>query len=229
MRARLLAAAFAASAWLAACTAGGPPRAGESLFRGDQVTVDRDFIYLDDPLFLQSQGAYGHRGEGTFSFRLPIFFNARPGDTLRLAAGAVTVKTARDPALPDSAPPVPVFSCFADTLDSAPDSADLAARLADTTRSWVWTLRGRPGDAAAAPTRIGLGVHCLGYRPPFGRIDTLSLAFSRSIGTGAEGPRAASMILPFHVSYRGPVVSILLGTALLYVFTQAGWWISESR
>ena len=49
---------------LLAC-AGDPARG--SWIRGDRVTVDRDYIHLDDPIFLHSPEAYGRRAAGTFS------------------------------------------------------------------------------------------------------------------------------------------------------------------
>lgn len=70
-----------------------------------------------------------------------------------------------------------------------------------------------------------LAVHCLGYRPPWGRVDTLDLVFKRRL----PGPGGERMLLPFHVSYHGPVVSILLGSVLLFAFTEAGLWASRSR
>jgi hypothetical protein len=205
---RLLAAAGALA--LIAC-AGDPARPEASWFRGDRVTVDRDFIYLDDPVFLHSAEAYGHRSDGAFSFRLPLYFHARAGDSVRFGPGAATVRPAPDR---DGSRPAPL-ACAVDTSDDAPDSAQVAARLSDTTRSV--TLVVHP-DAEAA-----LAVHCLGYRPPWGRVDTLDLVFAR------RGPGSERMLLPFHVSYHGPVVSILLGSLLLFAFTEAGLWASRSR
>lgn len=196
--------ALAAAAALSAGCAG--------LFRGDRVTVERDYIHLDDPVFLQSSGVHGHRVPGAFSFRLPVYFNARPGDTLRLGAQALRVRPARGA---DTAAPAAI-ACLADTASALPDSAALAARLADTAR--VLSLAARSGPDA----RVELGIHCAGYDPPWGRTDTLELTLSRPAGP-------AAMSLPFHVSYRGPVVSVLLGTGLLLAFTQAGWWIASER
>lgn len=197
---------------LAGCAGKGPARPGEGFFRGDRVTVERDYIHLDDAVFLQTPGVHGHRGPGVFSFRLPVYFNARPGDTLRFDASAARVRIDH---VGDSIAPAPV-ACLADTADSRPDSASLAARIADTSR--VFALVSRSGQEA----RVELGFHCLDYHPPWGRTDTLELSIGRASGS-------ASMSLPFHVSYRGPVVSILLGTGLLLLFTQAGWWIASER
>lgn len=204
-----------AAALLSGCAGKGASRPGEGLFRGDRVTVERDFIYLDDAVFLQSPSAYGHRGPGTFSFRLPVYFNARPGDTLRLGADAARVRPARGD---DSISPAP-FPCMLETSGNPgkrPDSSAIAARLADTSR--VFTLVPRPG----LESRVDLGLHCLDYHPLRGRTDTLELSIGWPSGS-------VSMALPFHVSYRGPVVSILLGTGLLLFFTQLGWWIASER
>lgn len=210
---RLLAAAAAALALLAC--AGDPAHPGPSWFRGDRVTVDRDFIYLDDPVFLHSAQAYGHRSEGAFSFRLSLYFHARAGDSVRFGPGAATVR----PALRRDGSRPPPLACAVDTADDAPDSAQVAARLSDTAHSLLLALH--PGAGAVAV----LAVHCLGYHPPWGRADTLDLAFTRR----PPGPEGERMLLPFHVSYHGPVVSILLGSALLFAFTEAGLWASRSR
>lgn len=204
-----------AAALLSGCAGKGASRPGEGFFRGDRVAVERDFIYLDDAVFLQSPGAYGHRGPGTFSFRLPVYFNARPGDTLRFGADAARVLPARGD---DSVAPAP-FPCMLDVgkhPGKLPDSSAIAARLADTSR--VFALVPRSGPESG----VELGLHCLDYHPPWGRTDTLELSIGRPSGTVA-------MALPFHVSYRGPVVSILLGTGLLLFFTQLGWWIASER
>lgn len=207
---RVPAALFALLA-LAAC-AGPRAPAGASWFRGDRVTVDRDFIRLDDPAFLHSAETYGLRSEDAFSFRLSFYFNARAGDTLRFGPGAATLRPARGR---DGAPAAPM-ACAVDSGDDAPDSAGIAARLADTARPFRTAVR--PGRETF------LAVHCAGYRPPRGRVDTLDL-----VCEGSPGHGAARMLLPFHVSYHGPAVSILLGATLLFVFTEAGLWASRSR
>jgi hypothetical protein len=201
-----------ASAILLAACAGDAARG--SWFRGDRVTVDRDYIHLDDPIFLHSPEAYGHRASGSFSFRLSAYFNARAGDTLRFGRGAATVRPARGP---DGTAPAPL-ACAVDTADDAPDSSELAARLSDPARAFLLAIH--PGPASKA----SLAVHCPGYRPPWGRVDTLDLVFERLPGPGGD-----RMLLPFHVSYHGPAVSILLGSLLLFGFTEAGWWFSRNR
>lgn len=197
---------------------GGSP----GLFRGDRVTIDRDYIYLDDPLFLQSKSVYAYRKAGFFTFQIPIYFNASQ-DTLRFAFDGIRIRTSApkpSPADPgDSLPALPQpASCVADTGEAPADSAAVAALFADTGRALLFP----PGRGRNR--RVHLNIHCRGYDPPWGRVDTLSLAFARH--DGAEIPRDTVFDLPFHVSFRGPVVSILLGVGLLYGFTQAGLWIS---
>jgi hypothetical protein len=201
---------------LMACSAARPGGIGP---RNDRVTVDRDYIRLDDPLFLHSPETYGHRGEGAYSFRLLAYSNARPGDSLRFGRASALVRPAA-PVPPDSGAgvlPEPI-ACLVDTLDDAPDSAALAARLADTAS--ILALPALPARGAALP----LAIHCPGYRPPFGRIDTLELSFERR-----PGPGPGRMLFPFHANYHAPAVSILLGAALLYAFTQAGWSMGRSH
>jgi hypothetical protein len=197
---------------------GGRPSDGD-LFRGDRVNIDREFIYLDDPLFLQAKSVYGHRiaggpgGPAYFSFRIPIYFNAGPKDTLRFGPGGMAVLQG-----PGDSAAGPV-SCMVDTGDVMTDPAAIAERFRDTDRTLVLAPR-REGSA-----KVNLVFHCSGYDPPLGRMDTLSLAFRKK--TGAEGFKEVAFPLPYHVSYRGPVVSVLIGLGLLYAFTQAGWWIAE--
>lgn len=197
--------------------------AGANLFHGDRVTVDRDFIYLDDPVFLQSKNAYGQRSEGWFSFQLPIYFNGDKSDTLRFSPGGVTVETAV-PASPaaDNAKPMATspIACLVDTGEMILDPAVLAQRFADTARTLVLAPR------RSAATRVMLDFQCKDFNPPFGRIDTLSLAFRKK--SGAEGFKDVAMRLPFHVGFHGPVVSIAVGLGLLYLFTQLGWIIADS-
>ncbi len=203
---RLPAAALLAAILLQACGT-----APASLFRGDRVTADRDFIYLDDPVFLQSKSVYGQRAKGFFSFRLPVYFNAGKQDTLRFARGDVSVQAGA---------PGPANECLVDTAAADLDSAAIAMKLSDSAGAMVFSP-GRGGKR-----RIDLAIYCRDYDPPWGRMDTLSLAFQRK--TGPEGYLQVTFQLPFHVSYRGPVVSIMIGLGLLYLFTQLGWWISES-
>jgi hypothetical protein len=193
----------AAHASASASTGGSP-----GLFRGDRVTIDREFVYLDDPLFLQRKSVYAFRKAGFFSFQIPIYFNASR-DTLRFASDGVRIRT--------KLPAPPAVSCVADTGEALADSATVTGMFQDTGR----ILEFRPMRGSK---RVQLNIHCLGYDPPWGRIDTLSLAFSRS--NGAAIPQDTVFDLPFHVSFRGPVISILLGVGLLYGFTQAGLWIS---
>jgi hypothetical protein len=201
---------------LTGCSAARPGGGG---LRSDRVTVDRDFIRLDDPLFLHSPETYGRRGEGSYSFRLLAYSNAHPGDSLRFGRASARVRpAAADPRDSGSAVGPEPIACLVDTLDDAPDSAALAFRLADTA-----AILGMPAlPARDAP--IPLAIHCPGYRPPFGRIDTLELSFERR-----PGPGSARMLYPFHANYHAPAVSILLGVALLYAFTQAGWSMARSR
>lgn len=199
---------------------GGGPSDGD-LFRGDRVNIDREFIYLDDPLFLQTKSVYGHRNAGgpggpaSFSFRIPIYFNAGPKDTLRFGPGGIAVLQGPG----DSAASAGPVSCMVDTGEVMIDPAAIAARFRDTDR--VLILAPRRERSA----KVNLVFHCRNYDPPWGRMDTLSLAFRKK--TGAEDFKDVIFSLPYHVSYRGPVVSILLGLGLLYAFTQAGWWIAE--
>ncbi|MDB5049446.1 MAG: hypothetical protein JWO30_2517 [Fibrobacteres bacterium] len=196
---------------------------GAGLFHGDRVTVDRDFIYLDDPVFLQSKSAYGQRNQGFFSFQLPIFFNANPQDSLRFGPGAVSVAAAApvsprsDSAGPDGRGRI---SCLVDTGGMLADPAAIGKRFQDSGRTLVLSP-GRGGNA-----KVDLNFYCKSYDPPWGRTDTLFLAFRKNAGT--EGFKDVAMSLPFHVSYRGPVVSIMVGLGLLYLFTQAGVLISGS-
>ena len=202
--------------------AGGPTDVTPGLFRGDRLTVDREFIYLDDPLFLQRKSVYAFRKAGMFTFQIPIYFNASR-DTLRFASDGFRIRARTGkpiPAVPgDSLPAFPQpASCVADTGEALADSAAIAALFADTGRILFFPpARGRN-------RRVHLNIHCRGYDPPWGRVDTLSLAFTRHNGAGSD--RESAFDLPFHVSFRGPVVSILLGVGLLYGFTQAGLWIS---
>jgi hypothetical protein len=207
--------ALSLSGMLTACSAAHPGGGGSG---NDRVTVDRDYIRLDDPLFLHSPESYGHRGEGSYSFRLLAYSNARPGDSLRFGRASALVRTAAVP--PDSGAEVPrePIACLVDTLDDAPDSSALASRLADTAARLA--LPALPAHGAA----IALGIHCPGYRPPFGRIDTLDLSFELR-----PGPGSGRMLFPFHATYHAPAVSILLGVALLYAFTQAGWSMGRSH
>lgn len=200
---------------LTACSTAPPGGQG---IRNDRVTVDRDYIRLDDPLFLHATGTYGRRGETSYSFRLQAYSNAHPGDSLRFGRASALVRpaaVARDSG--GEARPEPI-ACLVDTLDDAPDSAALASRLADT--AVVLALPALPARGAALP----LAIHCPGYRPPFGRIDTLELSFERR-----PGPGPGRMLLPFHANYHAPAVSILLGAALLYGFTQAGWSMGRAH
>lgn len=207
--------AIALSWALAACSAGRPGAIGP---RSDRVTVDRDYIRLDDPLFLHSPETYGHGGGGAYSFRLLAYSNARPGDTLRFGGNSALIRPAAPAApAPGEARPGPI-ACLIDTLDDAPDSAALASRLADTAAGL--SLPALPARGAALP----LAIHCPGYRPPFGRIDTLELSFERR-----PGPGPGRMLFPFHANYHAPAVSIFLGAALLYAFTQAGWSMGRSH
>jgi hypothetical protein len=203
---------------------------GAALFHGDRITVERNFVYLDDPVFLQSKSAYGRRTKGYFSFRLPVYFNAGARDTLRFGPGGISVRTGAKAPLPDpslttgrridTAPTRerPAIVCAADTGASEPDSAALAILFLDTGRTLILS----PGQKGK--TRIELNIHCREYDPPWGRTDTLSLAFQKK--TAGQDYRDLDFRLPFHVSYRGPVVSILVGLGLLYLFTQLGWLIS---
>lgn len=221
------AAAFAAGMiWLAGGLAGcaaapapqpGAPHASGSvstggtpgMFRGDRVTIDREFVYLDDPLFLQRKSVYAFRKAGFFSFQIPIYFNASQ-DTLRFASNGIRIRT--------KGPKAPAVSCVVDTGEALADSSAVTGMFQDTGRILVF----QPGRGRNK--RVRLNIHCIGYDPPRGRVDTLSLAFSRH--NGAALPRDTVFDLPLHVSFRGPVVSILLGVGLLYAFTQAGLWIS---
>lgn len=211
--------------------AGGSAGESPGLFRGDRLTIEREYIHLDDPLFLQRKSVYAFRKAGLFTFRIPIYFNASQ-DTLRIASDGVLIRTSDskpDPAgqgdpLPPALPVLPAVSCAADTGEAAADSAAITALFRDTGRILVFP----PGRGRNR--RVHLNVHCLGYDPPWGRVDTLSLAFTRYNGArhdGAQGSRETAFDLPFHVSFRGPVISILLGVGLLYGFTQAGLWISD--
>lgn len=191
---------FAAALLLQAC---GAPHGG-GLFRGDRVTVDRDFIYLDDPVFLQSKSVYGERLNGYFAFQLPIFFNADPRDTLRFAPGGAAVGSATH--------------CLVDTGETLSDPAAVERKFQDTARTLLLPSR------HAGSTKVDLNFYCKEYHPEWGRTDTLSLAFRKK--HGAEAFQDVAFSLPFHVSYRGPVVSILVGLGLLYAFTQVGWWIA---
>ncbi|MDB5103131.1 MAG: hypothetical protein JWP91_820 [Fibrobacteres bacterium] len=221
-----IAAALLAMALQACAPAKAPGGPGDAdLFHGDRVTIDRDYIYLDDPVFVQSKSVYGHRHGGWFSFRLPLYFNAGRQDTLAFAPGGIRVR--RDTAEADKKGPgrdspaaAPAQSgCMADTGAEIFDESAIAGLFLDSARTLV-LAPGRSGGA-----KVELNVYCREYRPPWGRIDTLDLAFRKS--GGPEGAREAGISLPFHVSYRGPVVSILLGVGLLYAFTQAGLWISD--
>lgn len=201
---------------------GGSTGGSPGLFRGDRVTVDREFIHLDDPLFLQRKSVYAFRKAGFFTFQIPIYFNASQ-DTLRFASNGVRIRTHApkpDTSGPGDAlrPIAPAHSCVADTGEALADSARVTSLLMDTGRVLLFP----PGKGRNR--RVHLNIHCRGYDPPWGRIDTLSLSFTRHNGT--EIPRETVFDLPFHASYRGPVVSILLGMGLLYGFTQAGLWIS---
>jgi hypothetical protein len=172
---------------------------------------------LDDPVFLQSKIGYGKRTKGFFSFRLPVYFNAGEGDTLRFGPGGATVRTGADSARMRDRPTI---ACAADTGATEPDSAPLANLFLDTGRTLILS----PGQGGK--TRIELQIHCREYDPPWGRTDTLSLVFQKR--TSGRVHSDQDFRLPFHVSYRGPVVSILVGLGLLYLFTQLGWLISDS-
>jgi hypothetical protein len=76
----------------------------------------------------------------------------------------------------------------------------------------------------AGNAKIGLNFYCRDYDPVRGRTDTLYLAFQKK--RGESGPKDLSIALPFHVSYRGPLVSILIGLGLLSIFAQVGLFIS---
>jgi hypothetical protein len=194
------------------------------LLNGDRVTIDREFIYLDDPVFLQRKSVHAFRNENAFTFQLPIFFNANVSrqDTLRFGSGSITIKPgAAKPRKGDSLPaePMPAVSCVADTGKTFADENEVARLFLDTGRALVFPP-GRGGER-----RVTLNLYCRGYEPPRGRMDTLSLAIGKS--HGPDGLREQTFELPFHVSYRGPVVSILVGVGLLYAFTQAGVWIAD--
>ena len=201
---------------------GGSTGGSPGLFRGDRVTIDREYIYLDDPLFLQRKSVYAFRNAGLFTFQIPIYFNASQ-DTLRFASDGIRIRASApkpDIAGPgDTLRPIPpAISCVADTGEALADSATVTSLFPDTGRILVFP----PGRGRNR--RVHLNIHCRGYQPPWGRIDTLSLAFTRH--NGAEVPLETVFDLPFHVGFRGPVISILLGVGLLYGFTQAGLWIS---
>jgi hypothetical protein len=218
-RALLLAASLFALVPLGALTACSAARPGGNAIRNDRVTIDRDYIRLDDPLFLHFPETYGHRGDGSYSFRLQAYSNARPGDSLRFGRASALVRpAAADPQDSGAAARPRPIACLVDTVDDAPDSAALASRLADTAA--MLALPASPARGAPIP----LAIHCPGYRPPFGRIDTLELSFERR-----PGPGSARMLYPFHANYHAPAVSILLGVALLYGFTQAGWFLGRSH
>jgi hypothetical protein len=213
--------------------------AGAGLFRGDQVNIDRDYIYLDDPVFLQTESVYGHRLKGYFAFQLPIFFNADRRDTLRFGPGSGAISAniralrptgAEDTAASSGAPSGPGetsrsegrrrLSCFVDTGRVLMDTAAIGERFKDS----AWTLTLTPRRTGS--TKVDLNFYCRDYNPLRGRTDTLFLAFQKK--RGESEPKDQTMSLPFHVSYRGPLVSILIGLGLLYIFAQVGLIISYS-
>lgn len=203
---------------LQACSAlKGTSRADHDLFRGDRVTLDRDFIHLDDPLFLQTKSVHGYRGKDGFFFRVPVYFSAGRQDTLRFGSSGATVKPGRSGTAGGDSASGGTFACVVDTGNSIVTGGP--GDQPDPERMLV--LAPRPGGNA----RVDLNFRCPGYDPPWGRMDTLSLVFLKK--SGAEDFKETSISLPFHVSFRGPVVSILLGLGLLYMFTQVGVWIAE--
>jgi hypothetical protein len=150
--------------------------AASTLFRGDRVTIDRDFIYLDDPVFLQSKSVYGQRMKGWFSFQLPIYFNADKHDTLRFGPGGVTVEAAApESAVADSVHPAgrQRTACLVDTGEAMRDPDAVQQLLSDSN----WTLALSP--RREGPTKIDLNFYCREYDPPWGRTDTLTLAFRK--------------------------------------------------
>jgi hypothetical protein len=196
--------------------------AGAGLFRGDRVNIDRDYIYLDDPFFLQTESVYGHRLDGYFAFQLPIFFNADRQDTLRFGPGSGTVSTLALSARPGEAshPESRLkVSCLVDTGKVLMDPAAIGERFRDS----AWTLALTPRRAGS--TQVDLNFYCRDYDPLRGRTDTLFLAFRKK--RGESEPKDLAISLPFHVSYRGPLVSILIGLGLLSIFTQVGLIIAS--
>ncbi|GEM_PF-5958129 len=197
------------------------------LLHGDRVTFDREFIYLDDPLFLQTKSVHAYRNAGSFAFQIPIYFNANRLDTLRFGAGSIRVKSGStrtrkgNPGDTLASDPHPSFACVADTGKELSGVGTVDKMFQDGDRTLVFPP---VKSVKGGNRRVDLNLYCRAYEPPWGREDTLSLAFTKSNGT--DGSRDVVFDLPFHVSFRGPVVSFVLGVGLLYLFTQAGVWIS---
>jgi hypothetical protein len=172
---------------------------------GDRVTVQKNFVYLDDPAFLYKNNVVAERHEAVYGFRLSFFFNPYHAQSLLLSAAVRPNRSAGRGAVP----------CVIANGGLSPEGID------STVGQW---------DSAFAVTvsrkkdRVNLAFACRDYLPKWGREDTLALRFA-----DRPGDSVSSMQLPFSTSFHGPLYSVVIGSVLIVGMTILGEFLANNR
>lgn len=184
------------------------------LLCGDRITLERPYVYLDDPAYLYNNRTAARReGEGdsaVYTFRLSLFFNPHRLQSPRMSAEIRTPDSAAGPS-----------TCRVDTAPSAADT-DPNARFAAADSAY-------PVSAASRKDRVTLRFLCPDYRPRWGRADTLALHFIGGPQPAADSNATATMTLPFTTSFHGSVYSFVAGSLMLVSLTLAGEIIAADK
>jgi hypothetical protein len=190
----------AAALLLSACAVQKRCGAHPWLLCGDRITVQRPFVYLDDPAFLYNNKVPAHAEEGRYTFRLSFFLNPYQVQSARLTAEIRT---------PDSAS-VP-STCRVTPGDSGSPVAASPRKERVSLRFHCPEYRPRWGRKDTLELRFA------------GRA-----AGADTTGTGSDDP-PASLVLPFTTSFHGPVYSFLAGSLLLVGLTATGEIIASDK